>query len=147
MWSWFGTVCFHLMQFWDSVSDNCIFHLPSILNWGQNAVPPDQLLQTKEQQARILGWKTKIKENNNQWALLYIFSRTYNAQCQAEILFVYTIVPFGTPHLELTSENVSSQYWVVPSSLIIAFILHPQLILLTNENPQLPVCIIYPLDW
>lgn len=27
---------------------------------------------------------------------------------------------------QLTSENVSSKYWVVPSSLIISFILHPQ---------------------
>lgn len=147
MWSWFGTICFHLMQFCDSVSDNCIFHLLWILNWGLNAPLPAQLLQTNEQQVRIQGWKTKIRENNNQWTLLHIFSRTCNGQCQVETLFVYTIVPLGTPHLELTSENVSSKYWVVPSSLITSFILHPQLILLTNENPQLPVCILYPLDW
>lgn len=73
MWSWFGTICFHLMQFCDSVSDNCIFHLPCILNWGLNDALPAQFLQINEQQARIGGWKTKIKENNYQWTLLYNF--------------------------------------------------------------------------
>lgn len=61
------------MQFYDSVSDNCIFHLPCILNWGLNDALPAQFLQINEQQARIGGWKTKIKENNYQWTLLYNF--------------------------------------------------------------------------
>ena len=147
MWSWFGTLCFPMMLLCDSISDNCIIYLPCILNRGLNATLPAQLLQTNEQWARTQHLKTKIKENNNQWAHLYNFSRTYNGQCRAEILFAYKSVPFVTPYLELTLESVSSNYWVVPSSLIISFILHPQLILLTNENPWLPVCIICPLDW
>lgn len=146
MWSWFGTICFHMMLLCDSVSDNCIIYLPCILNWGLSAALPAQFLQTIEQWARTQRLKTKIKENNNQWALDYVLSRTYNGQCRAEMLFPYKSILFVTPHLELTLEGVSSKYWVVASSLI-SFILHPQLILLTNENPQLPVCIMRPLDW
>lgn len=145
MWSWFGTVsiwCNSVTLYQMIAYFICLAYWTGV--WMLLSQPNYSRLMNSN---RIKGWKTKIKENNNQWALLYIFSGAYNGQCQAEILFVHTIVPFGTPHLELTSENVSSKYWVVSSSLIISFILHPQLILLTNENPQLPVCIIYPLDW